>query len=167
MSGTGKQARATREGDTPSLQLVYDLAREQYHRQKARRESLVGRSSTFLGLLAVFIGLVVAAPFHQTPWRAFAAIGLGAILLAMVLFVIVVRLADYKETPDVTSFADRYLQREEDETQLQVLANTREAVKCNECQLMRSQSVYQWAAVSATAGTVTVTIGAIVSIIIS
>jgi hypothetical protein len=141
------------EAAHPSLELIYELAREQYHRQKARRESLVSRSSAFLGLLAVFIGLVAAAPFEQLTWRVLSALGLAATLTSVLRFVSVARLRSFTETPDIAGLVDGgYLDKAEAETRRQVLASTRAAVKNNGEALRGVESSYQWGVIFATIG---------------
>ena len=150
---------------SPSLNLILDFAREQYHRQKARRESLVNRSATFLGFLAVFIGLVATAPFHQTAWRVLSVLGLVLVLMAVVLFVWITRLMTFKETPGVAGLSKGYLSKAEHETRAQVLANTWQAIDDNRCKSRNIESAYQWATTLAGAGMAAIGVGVIVAML--
>jgi hypothetical protein len=81
----------------PSLQVVLDFAREDYHRQIARGESVVSRSATFLGLIAVFIGLVATVNFSGWAWRLLSVAGVALLAVSVVAFVYVVALHWYME----------------------------------------------------------------------
>ena len=151
--------------DAESVRLILDYAREQYDRIDSRHESAVGRSSTFLGLGAVVIGLVAAAPFHGLTWRIFSAVGLIVMLAALVLFVTVAMLKTYVSTPDVGALIDGYLGQSADEIRRQVLSNTRVAIRDNEATLGSVQRRYVWATRLAVTGIVIIGAGVILAIL--
>lgn len=151
------------EGD--SVALILEFAREQYAQTDKRHQSLVTRSATYLGFLAVLIGLVAAAPFRDTAWRVFSVFGLVVLVVAIVLFVRVTRLETYTATPDTAGLIDGYLHRPEGDTRRQVLSNTRQALKDNEATLKTVGVAYQLAATFAGLGTVLVAVGVAVELI--
>jgi hypothetical protein len=150
--------------DVPSLQVVLDFAREDYHRQIARGESIVSRSATFLGLVAVFIGLVATVRFSGTCWRVLSVAGVALLALAVVAFVYVVATHWYVGAPATEGLIDDVTEPVE-KTRLQILGDTRTAVEENEKVLKRVESWYRRAAILAAAGTVAVAIGIILALV--
>lgn len=149
-----------------SLSVVLRYAREEYQRQDDLHDSLVRRSTTFLGFVAVFVGLVAAAPFGDMPWRAVAVVGLLVLLASVVLFVNVARLRSYHATPDIGRLIDKYLRQPPGATEEQVLSNTRDALKRNEATLKCVERRYQWGATLAGIGTVVIAAGIIVALVV-
>lgn len=149
----------------PSLRLVLDYAREDYHRQIDRTDSLVGRAMTMLGLVAVFVGLVAASSFSGGAWRVSATIGMVLLLVAVVLFVDVVRLWNFSGTPAVVGLVE-LLEADEDDARLQILSATRDAVEANEGTLHRVETEYRIATILAATGTVAVGVGVIAATVV-
>ncbi len=147
-----------------SLQVVLGYAREQFTRIDVRHESLVSRSTTFLGFLAVFIGLVAAAPFDGTGWRLLSTAGLVLVIVAVGLFVWVTRLKTYNFTPDTAGLVG-YVDRPRVETCRQVLANTRDDIGRNTETLKKVQKLYQWAVTLAGLGMMLIGTGVVLALL--
>jgi hypothetical protein len=157
-------SRAETAASLPSLRLVLDYAREDYHRQIARGESVVSRSLTLLGFVAVFIGLVAGASFTGTAWRVLAAIGLACLLFAVGLLINVVWMHWYTGAPATEGMVEE-LYEDEGATRLRVLEDTKVAVEKNEPVLRRVELRYRVGVAFAAAGTFALGIGVIVAII--
>jgi hypothetical protein len=103
--GSGNEGQAAPVANFDSVRIILEYARQQYERIDARHESLVQRSSAFLGLLVVVVGLVAAALLHGASWRVFSLAGLAIVFVGIILFVKLTRLKTYEWTPDAYATA--------------------------------------------------------------
>jgi MFS family permease len=127
-----------------SVALTYALAREEYNGQTTRLDGLTSKAGYLLGLASVFLGLTANVLSGQHDWRWLTALAMLPLVVALVIFILTLKLRAFQATPKARVVWDDLVFEPEEDTMLQVISNTVDLLPEREDVLRKVEDLFEW-----------------------
>jgi hypothetical protein len=125
-----------------SISFIYSITKESLAAQQTQKSVLESKSNTLIGFAGGMVALLIGAKDNiqsmQPPASLFVLISVGLFLASILLGTFVGWVRKYRSDPDPSALAKHYLEKSEQDVQLQLISNLINVWRINSTQLERN-----------------------------